>query len=180
MARGRWSTRNRRSLPYWKRATLSSTAAALLHRRHSEAKLLASKINYIDVGSSGGVWEPERGYCMMIGSETEIVRPVNLRHFGAQCWQYPRTSGCESSVHSRTRLPPLRAQRRRSLKMVHNGIDAASRRTPKVKATRCEHRQARAVDAETTPLHVRTIIRFKLRDIAENGARSVILRGCSI
>ena len=36
-------------------------------------KLVAKNIHYVDVGTSGGVWGLERGYCLMIGGETEIV-----------------------------------------------------------------------------------------------------------
>lgn len=42
------------------------------------AKELASKeIHYIDVGTSGGVWGLERGYCMMIGGDTDVVARLN-------------------------------------------------------------------------------------------------------
>ena len=42
------------------------------------AKALASrKIHYIDVGTSGGVWGVERGYCMMIGGEDDVVRRLD-------------------------------------------------------------------------------------------------------
>src|SRR3984957_8161107 len=34
----------------------------------------AKKIHYVDVGTSGGVWGLERGYCMMIGGEAEVVK----------------------------------------------------------------------------------------------------------
>src|SRR5580698_2408018 len=37
-------------------------------------ELAAKGIHYVDVGTSGGVWGLERGYCMMIGGETEVVR----------------------------------------------------------------------------------------------------------
>src|SRR5579864_524367 len=41
------------------------------------AKQLATqKIHYVDVGTSGGVWGLERGYCMMIGGETEVVQQL--------------------------------------------------------------------------------------------------------
>ena len=41
-------------------------------------------IHYVDVGTSGGVWGLERGYCMMIGGETEVVRTAGpgLRRAG--------------------------------------------------------------------------------------------------
>src|SRR3954451_5330842 len=42
------------------------------------AKLLASKkIHYVDVGTSGGVWGLERGYCMMIGGEDAVVKSLD-------------------------------------------------------------------------------------------------------
>ena len=42
------------------------------------AKNLASKqIHYVDVGTSGGVWGLERGYCMMIGGEKEVVQHLD-------------------------------------------------------------------------------------------------------
>src|SRR5258708_38274590 len=42
------------------------------------AKELASKqIHYVDVGTSGGVWGLERGYCMMIGGEAEVVKHLD-------------------------------------------------------------------------------------------------------
>jgi len=42
------------------------------------AKELAAKhIHYLDVGTSGGVWGLERGYCMMIGGEKEVVKHLD-------------------------------------------------------------------------------------------------------
>ena len=42
------------------------------------AKSLAEKgIHYVDIGISGGVWSLERGYCMMIGGETQVVQYIN-------------------------------------------------------------------------------------------------------
>src|SRR5258707_2800227 len=42
------------------------------------AKELAAKgLHYVDVGTSGGVWGLERGYCQMIGGETEIVKRLD-------------------------------------------------------------------------------------------------------
>src|ERR1700747_1822416 len=42
------------------------------------AKELASKgIHYVDVGTSGGVWGLERGYCMMIGGEKSVVQQLD-------------------------------------------------------------------------------------------------------
>src|SRR6266702_806961 len=42
------------------------------------AKEMASKgIHYVDVGTSGGVWGLERGYCMMIGGETQVIQRLD-------------------------------------------------------------------------------------------------------
>jgi len=44
-------------------------------RRAKELSL--KKIHYVDVGTSGGVWGLERGYCMMIGGETDVVQRLD-------------------------------------------------------------------------------------------------------
>src|SRR6516162_4779589 len=40
-------------------------------------ELAAKKIHYVDVGTSGGVWGLERGYCMMIGGENDVVQRLD-------------------------------------------------------------------------------------------------------
>jgi len=52
-------------------------------------ELAAKKIHYVDVGTSGGVWGLERGYCMMIGGEPDVVRASesNLRLAGTSSAQ---------------------------------------------------------------------------------------------
>ncbi|WP_156678265.1 phosphogluconate dehydrogenase (NAD(+)-dependent, decarboxylating) [Sphingomonas profundi] len=84
-------------------------------------------LHYVDVGTSGGVWGLERGYCMMIGGETEIVRLLDPI-FDALAPGYgtiPRTVGRDG--------PDDRAERGyihagpagagHFVKMVHNGIE---------------------------------------------------------
>ena len=74
------------------------------------AKQLASKgIHYVDVGTSGGVWGLERGYCMMIGGETEASR-ISIRSSDARPGgRYPRTPGREKlGRHRGAGLPALR------------------------------------------------------------------------
>jgi len=46
-------------------------------------------IHYVDVGTSGGIWGLERGYCMMIGGDTEIVQRLDpiFRHPRAGPWR---------------------------------------------------------------------------------------------
>ena len=84
------------------------------------AKELASKgIHYVDVGTSGGVWGLERGYCMMIGGETDVVQRLDpdFRHAGARHRRHSAHAGTRKTRrHRRTRLPALRPERRRPLR----------------------------------------------------------------
>src|ERR1700719_3971438 len=60
------------------------------------AKHLASKgIHYVDVGTSGGVWGLQRGYCMMIGGEAEIVKRLDpiFKRLAPGTGDLPRTPG---------------------------------------------------------------------------------------
>ncbi len=70
------------------------------------AKQLASKgIHYVDVGTSGGVWGLERGYCMMIGGEDEIVKHLDpiFASLAPGVGDIPRTPGREKAG-----VPPSR------------------------------------------------------------------------
>ena len=84
------------------------------------AKELAAKgIHYVDVGTSGGVWGLERGYCMMIGGEPAIVKHLDplFVTLAPGIGDIPRTPGRERRQgHRRAGLPPLRAERRRALR----------------------------------------------------------------
>ena len=84
------------------------------------AQELTSKgVNYVDVGTSGGVWGLERGYCMMIGGpEHEVQRldPI-FKTLAPGAGDIPRTPGREERRrHSRTGLSALRAERRRTFR----------------------------------------------------------------
>src|ERR1700675_2948832 len=91
------------------------------------AKQLSSqKIHYVDVGTSGGVWGLERGYCMMIGGETETVQQL-ARIFAAlapEIGDMPRTVGREKITGTAEKgylhCGPNGAGH--FVKMVHNGI----------------------------------------------------------
>ena len=84
------------------------------------AKELAPKgIHYVDVGTSGGVWGLERGYCMMIGGEKEVVQHLDphFRHAGAGHRRHPAHAGPrETRRHLRAGLPALRSQWRGSFR----------------------------------------------------------------
>ena len=84
------------------------------------AKELASKgIAYVDVGTSGGVWGLERGYCMMIGGEFgrgQASRP-GLRHPRARPRRHSAHAGTRGDGrHVRARLSALRPRRRRAFR----------------------------------------------------------------
>src|ERR1700726_1858504 len=92
------------------------------------AKQLSSReIHYVDVGTSGGVWGLERGYCMMIGGETEVVQRLDpiFAALAPGIGDIPRTAGREGRdprieqgyIHA----GPIGAGH--FVKMVHNGIE---------------------------------------------------------
>ena len=101
----------------------------LLRRRHParQGTCAPKRIHYVDVGTSGGVWGLERGYCMMIGGETRrgpAPRP-DLRDAGAGRGRHPAHAGTrEARRHRRAGLPALRPNGAgHFVKMVHNGIE---------------------------------------------------------
>jgi 6-phosphogluconate dehydrogenase len=92
------------------------------------AKELAQKgIHYVDVGTSGGVWGLERGYCMMIGGEKEIVAHLDsvFAKLPPGSASAPRTPGRESIVSTADQgylhCGPNGAGH--FVKMVRNGIE---------------------------------------------------------
>jgi 6-phosphogluconate dehydrogenase len=117
-------------------------------------------IHYVDVGTSGGVWGLERGYCQMIGGEPEVVRRLDpvFASLAPGAGDAPRTPGRSG--------PPSAAERGylhcgptgggHFVKMVHNGIEygimAAYAEGLNVLRGAGIGRHAQEVDAETTPL----------------------------
>src|SRR5271163_4454399 len=92
------------------------------------AKQLAPrKIHYVDVGTSGGVWGLERGYCMMIGGEVEVIKRLDpiFATLAPGRGDIPRTPGREkvggTSEHGWLHCGPNGAGH--FVKMVHNGIE---------------------------------------------------------
>ena len=78
-------------------------------------ELAPRRIHYVDVGTSGGVWGLERGYCMMIGGPTDAVERLDpvFNTLAPGMGEIPRTPGRERWRHRRAGLPALRALRRR-------------------------------------------------------------------
>src|SRR5215470_3948634 len=84
------------------------------------AKALAPKgIHYVDVGTSGGVWGLERGFCMMIGGEDAVVKhldPAFATLAPGNRHDRAHARARESDGHRGARLPALWAERRRPLR----------------------------------------------------------------
>ena len=91
------------------------------------AELKSKKIHYVDVGTSGGVWGLERGYCMMIGGEVDVVRRLDpiFAALAPGAGNSPRTPGREklpgTSEQGYLHCGPSGAGH--FVKMVHNGIE---------------------------------------------------------
>jgi 6-phosphogluconate dehydrogenase len=125
------------------------------------AKELAPKgIHYVDVGTSGGVWGLERGYCMMIGGEPAVVKRLDpiFATLAPGVGDIPRTPGREkaggTSEQGYLHCGPNGAGH--FVKMVHNGIEygvmaAYAEGLAVLKAANIG-KDTHAVDAETTPL----------------------------
>src|SRR6266403_2057607 len=92
------------------------------------AKELAEKgIHYVDVGTSGGVWGRERGYCLMIGGETEVIKRLDpiFATLAPGMGDIPRTVGREkidgTAEQGYLHCGPNGAGH--FVKMVHNGME---------------------------------------------------------
>src|SRR4029450_9256376 len=125
------------------------------------AKQLAPKrIHYVDVGTSGGVWGLERGYCMMIGGEQAVVKHLDpiFATLGPGLGAIPRPPGREqiggTAEQGYLHCGPNGAGH--FVKMVHNGIEygimAAYAEGLGVLRAANVGKQQHEVDAETTPL----------------------------
>lgn len=123
-------------------------------------ELTAKSIHYVDVGTSGGVWGLERGYCMMIGGEADIVKhlyPV-FATLAPGIGDIPRTPGRDkvggTAEQGYLYCGPNGAGH--FVKMVHNGIEygimAAYAEGLGVLKSANIGKQKGEIDAETTPL----------------------------
>ena len=125
------------------------------------AKELAAKnIHYVDVGTSGGVWALERGYCMMIGGEPEVVKHLDpiFATLAPGIGTIPRTPGREK-LGTTSELGYLHCGPNGAghfVKMVHNGIEygvmAAYAEGMGVLRAANIGKHDHEIDAETTPL----------------------------
>jgi 6-phosphogluconate dehydrogenase len=123
-------------------------------------ELAAKKIHYVDVGTSGGVWGLERGYCMMIGGEPDVVRHLDpiFATLAPGIGDIPRTPGREKlgGTSEQGYLHCGANGAGHFVKMVHNGIEygimAAYAEGLGVLRSANIGKQRGDVDAETTPL----------------------------
>ncbi len=150
------------------------------------AKALTPKgIHYVDVGTSGGVWGLERGYCMMIGGEADAVRRLDaiFASLAPGRGDIPRTPGREkagaTAEQGYLHCGPNGAGH--FVKMVHNGIEygvmaAYAEGLAVLKAANIG-KKAGAVDAETTPLRDPEHYQYDLdlADIAEVWRRGSVI-----
>jgi len=150
------------------------------------ARELASQgIHYVDVGTSGGVWGLERGYCMMIGGEAQVVGRLDpiFRTLAPGADEIARTPGREK-VDGTAELGYLHCGNNGAghfVKMVHNGIEygvmAAYAEGLGILRDANIGKQTGTIDAETTPLphpeHYQ--YDFNLRDVAEVWRRGSVI-----
>src|SRR5882724_11089448 len=150
------------------------------------AKELAEKgINYVDVGTSGGVWGLERGYCMMIGGPDEAVRRLDpvFKTLAPGRGEIVRTPGREqvggTAEQGYLHCGPNGAGH--FVKMVHNGIEygmmAAYAEGLGVLRGANIGKRSHAVDAETTPLRDAAHYQYdiNLADVAEVWRRGSVI-----
>ncbi|MFZ0633430.1 MAG: decarboxylating 6-phosphogluconate dehydrogenase [Acidobacteriaceae bacterium] len=152
----------------------------------SRAKQLAAKrIHYVDVGTSGGVWGLERGYCMMIGGENEVVQRLDpiFRQLAPGAGDIARTPGREK-VGGTAELGYLHCGANGAghfVKMVHNGIEyglmAAYAEGLGVLRDANIGKQKSTASAEMTPLRDPEEYQYELnlRDIAEVWRRGSVV-----
>jgi 6-phosphogluconate dehydrogenase len=150
------------------------------------AKELAPRgIHYVDVGTSGGVWGLERGYCQMIGGEKNVVQHLDpiFKCLAPGRGDIPRTPGRETASGSAEEgylhCGPCGAGH--FVKMVHNGIEyglmaAYAEGFNILKHANAGHTQ-RETDAETTPLRDPEHYQydFNLADVAEVWRRGSVV-----
>jgi 6-phosphogluconate dehydrogenase len=127
----------------------------------ARAKRLAERgIHYVDMGTSGGVWGLERGYCLMIGGERDVVTRLEpfFKTLAPGAGSIPRTPGREkkggTAENGYLHCGPSGAGH--FVKMIHNGIEYGLMAAYAEGFNILRHagigKNQRAEDAETAPL----------------------------
>jgi 6-phosphogluconate dehydrogenase len=152
----------------------------------ARAKRLATKgLHYVDMGTSGGVWGLERGYCLMIGGETAVVQRLDpiFAALAPGRGDIPRTPGREK-LPGTAELGYLHCGPNGAghfVKMIHNGIEyglmAAYAEGFNILKGANIGARSHEVDAETTPLRNPEHYRydFNLADVAELWRRGSVI-----
>ncbi len=150
------------------------------------AKELGAKgLHYVDVGTSGGVWGLERGYCLMIGGDQAAVRRLDpvFAALAPGRGDIPRTPGREklggTAEQGYLHCGPSGAGH--FVKMVHNGIEyglmAAYAEGLNILRHANVGKEQRSVDAETTPLRDPALYQYDLNlaDVTELWRRGSVV-----
>jgi 6-phosphogluconate dehydrogenase len=147
--------------------------------------LKAKNIHYVDVGVSGGVWGLERGYCMMIGGEDDVVVRLDpiFKALAPGVGSAPRTRGATGqpspAENGYLHCGPNGAGH--FVKMVHNGIEygimAAYAEGLNILNNGNAGKMKRETDAETTPLRNPDYYQYEinLADVAEVWRRGSVI-----
>jgi len=148
-------------------------------------ELAAQKIHYVDVGTSGGVWGLDRGYCMMIGGENDVIKHLDpiFSNLAPGTGDISRTPGRENldgtSEQGYLHCGPNGAGH--FVKMVHNGIEygimaAYAEGLSVLRSANVGKREGK-IDAETTPLRDPEHYQYELdlKNIAEVWRRGSVI-----
>jgi 6-phosphogluconate dehydrogenase len=137
-------------------------------------QLVAQDIHYVDCGTSGGVWGLERGYCLMIGGETEVVTRLDpifktIAPGAGSAEPTPGRTGRDgTAADGYLHCGPSGAGH--FVKMVHNGVEYGMMAAIAEGLSVIKHANAgkatQAVDAETTPLRDPWAYQYDI-DVAE-------------
>ena len=137
-------------------------------------QLVTQDIHYVDCGTSGGVWGLDRGYCLMIGGESEVVNRLDpiFKTIAPGAGSAEPTSGRDgragTAADGYLHCGPSGAGH--FVKMVHNGVEYGMMAAIAEGLSVIKHADAgkatQAVDAETTPLRDPWAYRYDI-DVAE-------------
>jgi 6-phosphogluconate dehydrogenase len=142
-------------------------------------------LHYVDVGTSGGVWGLERGYCLMIGGEAPVVSHLDpiFQTLAPPADSVPRTPGREAiggtAEHGYLHCGPNGAGH--FVKMVHNGIEyglmSAYAEGMAILNNANIGKRLHEIDAETTPLRNPEYYQYDInvRDVAELWRRGSVI-----
>jgi 6-phosphogluconate dehydrogenase len=148
-------------------------------------RLQPKGIHYVDMGTSGGVWGLERGYCLMIGGEADVVKRLDpiFKTLAPGTGDIPRTPGREklggTAEHGYLHCGPAGAGH--FVKMVHNGIEyglmAAYAEGLNILKNADIGKRTHEKDAETTPLRNPEHYQydFNLADVSELWRRGSVV-----